>query len=599
MFSQYQVVEIKVSIYPILSKVLIISKKKHLIPNTVLKNIFINQVGLPKNFQQIHKSLEKILHLYISFGFKWVSIEIDHFNKNKNHLIIKIHEGEIQNIDTIYIPCETNNVSALRTQFILYILQMHKGEILNLHNLENRIIYLKNMKIVENIFYDVILLPNKKTHVILSIYRFPEQNFYLLYQNYGLKIFFHNLYYLSNIIKINQLLSNLYNFHLKSCLMFFSTTNSLEQFKFLYNDWQLFYFKYCGFQYYSRNANSYHSILIDVKYSEISSIIKIAYKYPWYHIKSKSTVYSYFNIIKSIAYKYSPISRELLMQKLPFLDFLLYKLLIYIYPSNNTYFTITLQLKTIIWKNFSYLYYPIIKYLKSYYNLYLFSINHNNILYSNLTNITQQKFTIFSINFIANELDNMNTPMHGSYSQFLYINYYTFNNHFKHIYQHFKHQIYNLFFYQDLIHLKCKRYKNIYRFILHFYASINNGSTQLLPVNHRLFLLNILTLRSYFNKPNIVYPYSWNIEIEYIIPTPYFLNFYTFMQYKTILNIKREMVIANYKYFYISQMFKEYIYHGIFLGVGIKITIPFKQIPYIYLEYILKGPNRYKLYLRM
>nr|YP_010337607.1 hypothetical protein MW560_pgp039 [Dixoniella grisea]UNJ17192.1 hypothetical protein [Dixoniella grisea] len=597
MLHQYQVIEIQVTVYPTLSHICIITNEPYVIPSIIFKNIFKTQLGLPKNLQKIQTAINMLIDYYDSLGYKWVIIKIDENSFNTNKLILRIYQGQIEKIDIKYIPNNIYDNSVFRNSFLLTLLQIKENLPLNTEQLDKRIAYFKSMKLIENIFYDVVQLSNHKLNIILTIYRLPDNNIYILYQNYGFISILDKLSYGLKFINLNP--SWIYHFNLIACHTFYTHNNIPDNFEFLDQDWYVFYVKYFGFQYYLRSLSAYNSLLLNLQYTDSFSVIKIGYQYPWYNIKSNSIIYVYATMVHQQAYIYHYISRFLYNPKIPIFNFLFYKFIIYSNNLSNLYINITYQIKQIIWINVSHIYNPILSYLIQNYKINFISIHNKYSLYYNLISETIQNLSIFSINLSSNNLDNTNTPLNGSYTQFLYVNYLNIQNQFKKIYLRYAKQAYHIFFYQDIVHFKLQFKKQIHRFMIHFYASLNYGSSQFLPLNNRIIINHLFNLRSYFNKPHIFDPYLWNIEIEYIFFTSYIFLFYTFIEYKTAISSKLDLIITNTNSYTMPSKLGNHMHTVISLGFGIKIHIPFREIPYVYLEYIIYGPNQYKLYLRL
>uniref|UniRef100_UPI003001C912 hypothetical protein n=1 Tax=Anunuuluaehu liula TaxID=3049639 RepID=UPI003001C912 len=87
-------VTLNFKINPILKRIKISKQKTLLIPHYLLIDTFKKQIGLPKNYIDINKSINTINLWYKSRGFDWVNIELIK-TKRLEEIHLKIFEGQI------------------------------------------------------------------------------------------------------------------------------------------------------------------------------------------------------------------------------------------------------------------------------------------------------------------------------------------------------------------------------------------------------------------------------------------------------------------------------------------------------------------------
>ena len=159
---------INVKTNPILKKVDVLKYKKLYIPRSFLKKIFESQIGLPKNYNQIYKSIKKIQFWYKSRGFEFINIKL--INQNTlNNISLSIDEGIIKKIEIINKSNKLSNKKFHNdlSNLITEQLNMQTHCPVNVKELELSLIRLKNMHILKDCYY---LIDYKKKDIHIKIY---------------------------------------------------------------------------------------------------------------------------------------------------------------------------------------------------------------------------------------------------------------------------------------------------------------------------------------------------------------------------------------------------------------------------------------------
>lgn len=183
-YKKYQLIRLNLTLNPVLNKIYIYNSEKIQIPKKVLKEIFEEQIGYPKNLTKINNSLNKIIHWYKDRGFNWISIQICQSKSSPQEICLKINEGVIDQIILNYHPKFTDLSSNLFVQksLILDYLDLHTGKFLNKFDLERSLKKLKKYKIIDNGYYEISKAHQNKYNInlILDIYLFPTNANYIM-----------------------------------------------------------------------------------------------------------------------------------------------------------------------------------------------------------------------------------------------------------------------------------------------------------------------------------------------------------------------------------------------------------------------------------
>lgn len=176
-YKKYQLIRLNLKLNPILGKIYIYNSEKIQIPKKILKEIFEDQVGYPKNLNKINGSLSKIIDWYKDRGFHWVSLQIFQSKLSPKELSLQINEGVIDQIRINYHPKSIDLSSNLfvRKSLILEYLELYKGKFLNKFDLERNLTKLKKDNVIDNGYYEISRSPRNKKNIdlVLDIYLFP------------------------------------------------------------------------------------------------------------------------------------------------------------------------------------------------------------------------------------------------------------------------------------------------------------------------------------------------------------------------------------------------------------------------------------------
>nr|YP_009395976.1 hypothetical protein [Dasya naccarioides]ARW65162.1 hypothetical protein [Dasya naccarioides] len=199
----------------ILKKIKIYRYKKLNIPKNFLIKLFKSQVGLPINYKLINFSISQINRWYKVKGFEWNKVNYTYFQET-NEVKINIFEGEILNSYCIYDEIVTNLEDKIKINQLNYIIKKEldilSGKTLNIHDLESKIINLKQKYFINYIKYKVEYnLNNINITVKYNLSNFNKLSIFnknVLVQNY-FRIVLHSIKN-DNIKKIRKLIFNIY-----------------------------------------------------------------------------------------------------------------------------------------------------------------------------------------------------------------------------------------------------------------------------------------------------------------------------------------------------------------------------------------------------
>nr|YP_009774102.1 conserved hypothetical plastid protein [Caulacanthus okamurae]QIZ74719.1 conserved hypothetical plastid protein [Caulacanthus okamurae] len=147
---------INININSIIKKIEINKHNQLQIPRKFLATIFEDQLGLPANYRNIDKSINKIYEWYIKRGFKWVHVQIiQPISSNTIH--IKIFEGKLT--ESKFIHVGKNNikygVSKKIKTLLVQKLGLVPGSSLNIQQIENGIEFLKKIQLIDDCTYKI------------------------------------------------------------------------------------------------------------------------------------------------------------------------------------------------------------------------------------------------------------------------------------------------------------------------------------------------------------------------------------------------------------------------------------------------------------
>nr|UAD89030.1 hypothetical protein [Gracilariopsis longissima] len=106
LYTQYKQTIFDIKVNPILKKVHIIHYKKLKIYSKLLRILFKKQLGLPKNYLYIQRSINIIYNWYLYQGYQWTNINIINIPES-NEICILIDEGKIYEVNLV---CKTYSI---------------------------------------------------------------------------------------------------------------------------------------------------------------------------------------------------------------------------------------------------------------------------------------------------------------------------------------------------------------------------------------------------------------------------------------------------------------------------------------------------------
>nr|YP_009326725.1 hypothetical protein [Membranoptera platyphylla]AMJ16982.1 hypothetical protein [Membranoptera platyphylla] len=560
--SEYFILHFKIN--PIIKKINVNNYKILLIPKSILINIFRGQLGLPINYADINKNINKILQWYKFKGYQWTRVHYS-YSKRNNILDINIFEGRVIKS---YCLCNESIVTIKQKYFIFYLNYLIKkelfilpGEILNMNNLELNISKLKKKYLINHLKYKII---NNKNGLIITIkYNLLKYSKISIYHNPTI------LKILLNNVKVLRLYNSFTKCH----------GSIIQYFFHLYK----YYYKYIL---YSRNKYElYYFNLFHLQYNQILFNLSV-------NIITNKTIIICFLIIKtsnnsSVINKTNSFS-QVFFYHTYFYDYLFsgYKYFLneYFYYENYSYliknFKCQIQLylkrldKIIIVQYFICKYYIYNKKicLIYFYKEILRPATHyqlKNILQKNNNIVIKYEISIKYnyFNLFTNYYFRIKQILNIYYS--IYINLNTKKLYREHLFKYYSNNIevncHNLYQMPKIFNT-CNKIKIItkFNFIIGSIKEQLNSPNYLIKkstiynLNNRLNTKLTLEYQIYLNKHNIFYLYS---------------------MYKSLNNL-------HFTYLHNDIYIHHYnnIYKPISLGMGLQMNTPIRYIPNIKIE---------------
>nr|YP_009295695.1 hypothetical protein 621 [Mastocarpus papillatus]AOL58179.1 hypothetical protein 621 [Mastocarpus papillatus] len=577
-------------INPILKRIKISKQKALIIPRNFLINTFYRQIGLPKNYVNIHNSIQNINLWYKSRGFDWVNVELVN-KKQSEEINLEIFEGKIA---TTSIICQEAHISCNKIMYdieneIKQKLGLIPGYILNVRKVELGIIELKKNQLIDSYTYS-ISKHSSGLHVLFKYNLFKSSKVFFFEQE---TIFFYykqmiGIYkrYLDKIkldAKFYKKCRHIYNN--KIVLNIKSIIAQLNE---KVNCSILPLFKHIGFKYYSYPRNQYsYGFILDIKIIGRNTNIDILFLYPYIKLGNFALGYTTLNIY----YQYSLLYH---LEKLQLLNLYninrksiytkLYSFGFNIQLINNINKYIYFNQKLINHFNISthkiiniYSYYPYNLYIKKTKNIYLLPIN-----LQTATKIIQQSLMILKIKIKYNTLLFAQRLKSGTL--FIVESIYSIPLFVKKTYLGYQIQYYNnqkLHIKYNQVHILPKIKKFEYSNILIFLAELE------LYIHQQSYrpIINTTYANTILKKGNINYYGSQSLFIyliEYNLSLYDYLSFYIFFNFAYNLNFCHSISLLNFNKYYI---FNNSVYYDINIGSGIQFNTPIKRIPTLRIEY--------------
>nr|QVY57880.1 hypothetical protein [Betaphycus gelatinus] len=548
---------VNINTNPIIKKIEIIKYNQLKIPQQILIHFFKSQIGLPANYKYINNSIKKIYQWYQEQGFEYIYIQL--IGNQKNHTIkLHIFEGKIKS--NKFICCSKHNISRTLVHKIEKIIERKlnilPGSLLNIKILQENIKYLKNIRLIKNLKYDIIY--DLEGLIVKINYSIPTQS-----QGY-----FYNKYLVLNSY-VNQIKSYTINKNViknKYLVIFENIKNNFNH---------KLYYRYLGFKTFFPNVNSkYYNSTVTIILTRKLPQLKINFFYPnlelaqdildyikiniYYRIYYIKTLYPFQDIQAKYFSKQNKLQPKTLFHSIKTDISCKYIVNNEIYIMKNIKNICNTHTKKFINLNSYFINQYIVsraKVLNTIIQQKLFSLNLQ-IKYNNpdLHNKFRSGIFIFidSIFFKFTKFQNINAIYNRSSMRY----YQTFT--IKNLLPYIKKSIIIIFSEVSLLN-------NINTIIFHKY-SINS-------VNIYLELFNKETIKTYIQYLN---------HVEYHIQINDFLSTYFFYHISNKLHYI-------YTYYYYTQN----------LGLGIQFNIPINNIPKIRFEYGINiyAQNYYQLRL--
>lgn len=178
--TQYSLLNISTNV--LVKRITILNYKKLRISQHLLKHYFSQYLGLPKNYQQLNSSVQKVYSWYNIRGFNHVKINL---RENYNHdLYINIQEGVITKTEVIcqsVLKVSKHYLSFIENR-IMKELSISPGSIINTKKIEIGIKQLKEAGLISYCKYRIIN-SKKELKVVLS-YDISNNHIYYIYAKY-------------------------------------------------------------------------------------------------------------------------------------------------------------------------------------------------------------------------------------------------------------------------------------------------------------------------------------------------------------------------------------------------------------------------------
>ena len=210
---------------------------KLLIPRRLILNEFNKQLGLPKNYYLIYRTIKSIRSWYQNNGFIWSDIRLLNGN-SLNDICIKIDQGDIKRVK---LKCQSSykihkNLIDQINFLVQKELNIHPGDVLNYNYLQKGIDKLKTYNIISNCHYRIeknangllVILEYSLSNLLLVRYSKNQQsseNFflicrkavmYLMNLNNNIKpLYFYSTSGLQNSLSISNLLNYKKHLHIE------------------------------------------------------------------------------------------------------------------------------------------------------------------------------------------------------------------------------------------------------------------------------------------------------------------------------------------------------------------------------------------------
>nr|QVY58288.1 hypothetical protein [Kappaphycus striatus] len=528
---------------PIIKKIEIIRWNQLKIPHKILIHLFKSQIGLPANYKKINNSIKKIYDWYKERGFERIYIQLI---QNKKSKTIKLHifEGKIKsNQFFFYSKYNINHILIHNIEKIIeQKLDILPGSLFNIKILKKNIKYLKNIRLIENLKYDII---NGTEGLIIKIkYSIPIESQGYFYNKYLIVNGYENQ--IKSYVTDKDTIKNKYLIALKNIKSSFS---------------RIFYYQCLGFKIFLPNLNSkYYNFIVNIVLTKKVPEVNINFFYPNLEITQSILNNLKINIFHKIYY---------IKTLYPFHYF------------QTKYFNIKniLQIKTLLHSS-------------NIYVLYNYLMNNEIfIIYGirNMHNIYIKKFINLKNHFIDKHIKSTNKILQTIIQQKLFtLNLQTkyhnldMNDKFKLGKSIFIESIFFIFIKQQQIN------------IIHSSLSIKYyqtfTTTNLLPYIKKSIIIIFSEISLLNNKNTMMFDSCGTNLINIYLELFDKKIMKTYIHYLSHIEYHMQMYDFLSTYFFYHKSNKlhymyKYYYHTQNIGLGIQFNIPINNIPKVRFEY--------------
>lgn len=592
-------------INPILKRIKISKQRTLLIPKNILINTFQKQIGLPKNYISINKSINIIKLWYKSRGFNWIDVKLVK-TKKLEEFYLKIFEGKIIRINLI---CKQKNILSQNFEHeiereIKQELGLIHGYILNIKQLELGIIRLKQNKLINTCKYTITQnFRGLNISFKYDLFKYNQAFFYkqqtiVDYYKQILKICKYYLYNTTIISRYSQ-----YNYY-KSKIMplnYIAKLIILEANKKI-NLGIKPLSKYFGFKYYSCQKNpSQQSLMVDMQIIGKNTATNISFSYPNMKINNFLLGYLTLNAYYYKCYTYNMLYA---LKAMPILTLnntnknaiktKLNSFGIDILFRNHLHEYISLTEKIINEYNISN---QILLNIHNYnqYNFFQNKRQNTKFISKIISRVITQNLIILKMQIKYNTLYLTQKLKSGTLFvvEIIYFTPFLIKQ---------PYFIYWKKYSSQSLHAKChkvfvmpKIIKSAYNNLLIFLIDINwfigyQNCEPIFQTNHKdeknIYFQN-------YNKNNNIFKPSFLYKIEYNLHLYNYLSLYIFCNFTH--NLHNKIMLLNLTKYYI---FNNSLYYEINIGSGIQLNIPIKKIPTLRIEYSISNKANSLIQLR-
>nr|YP_009541580.1 hypothetical protein [Synarthrophyton chejuense]AYR05589.1 hypothetical protein [Synarthrophyton chejuense] len=211
-FNNCKYLVIQFNFNSIIKEIIIDNANELKIHNNYLKSLLKKQIGNPKNLQLISNIIISIKHWYFIRGYRWIKVLYKIPSCNTNTIAINIIESKIKRIEIICINNKTKIQDKNLDKFILKTLNVSLSKNLNFYSFESGIIKLKTKRLINHFSYEVKYTSKTNLKVTIKYSCLEKSKSYLFSSDIYSDHRFLNLIYYNLYKNFNNLIERFNNF---------------------------------------------------------------------------------------------------------------------------------------------------------------------------------------------------------------------------------------------------------------------------------------------------------------------------------------------------------------------------------------------------